>query len=121
MSISASMRGLIDLNATLVLKRLVADEYALVKDNIPTLCWEIAGNRRILKTSQGTVVLSIESVCDMEVAKNARGEIIWPEENVDHICGRVGSDLKASRNSGATFTSYHPRSVIRAVYKLFIA
>ena len=52
---------------------------------IPALRWERAGDRRTLKTDQGTVVLSIDPACDTEVAKNARGEVIWPEENVARL------------------------------------
>jgi len=60
---------------------VVPIDYALVKDNIPALSWERVGDRRTLKAGRGTVVMSIEPACDREVAKNARGEIIWPEKD----------------------------------------
>jgi len=37
----------------------------------------------------------VDSICDMEVAKNSRGEIIWPEkDSVAQICEAAGNEQR---------------------------
>ena len=48
--------------------------------------WEERGDRRVLTSARGVPLLYIESVCDTEVAKNIRGEIIWPPKSAARIC-----------------------------------
>ena len=48
--------------------------------------WERREDGRVLTSAQGRPMLYLERVCDTEVAKNTRGEIIWPQKSVSQTC-----------------------------------
>ena len=67
--------------------RVTEVNYSQVKDLPTALSWKRDGDQRALVDDNGNMLLYLDSVCDVEIAKNAQDEIIWPRnKSVTQIC-----------------------------------
>lgn len=52
----------------------------------PGFRWEFVEGGKVIFNGQGKKILTIETLCGIEVAKNGAGEVIWPPKDVSDIC-----------------------------------
>jgi hypothetical protein len=50
------------------------------------LQWKVKRGKQYLYKQNGQRVLYIETICDTQVVKNAKGQITWPEKSKAQIC-----------------------------------